>query len=232
MEPTDLLRFHLLAIVPAAPPAPIPSFGVRIHPSSRPVDPFRSPSPSVSRGSERVHRNGPGFEPGNGSERTQRSSHPTDGPGEGEGRALSPPPPLRVSLSDPRRRRGRRASSILDHRRTASAGCLPKEEMQATKAMHARSSAFFGTGTKRTATCRAAASRSVRVLEVRASGKEAAVGLYGTKAGMTQVFTRKGNALPVTVISLGEGTFVTQVSRTRRKKGGAIWMPATYDREG
>lgn len=61
------------------------------------------------------------------------------------------------------------------------------------------------------------------MLEVRAAGKEAGVGVYGTKAGMTQVFTRKGNSVPVTVISLGEGTFVTQVRETKRapkERGG------------
>lgn len=41
--------------------------------------------------------------------------------------------------------------------------------------------------------------------------KEAGVGLFGTKAGMTQIFTKEGLALPATVIALEEGNIVTQV---------------------
>lgn len=88
--------------------------------------------------------------------------------------------------------------------------------MQATKMANVRSTSFLGTSVKRTNVPWTVPARATRVLEVRAAGKEAGVGVYGTKAGMTQVFTRKGNSVPVTVISLGEGTFVTQVRETKR----------------
>eukprot|EP00898_Chlorokybus_atmophyticus_P006631 jgi/Chlat1/696/Chrsp104S01169 len=40
---------------------------------------------------------------------------------------------------------------------------------------------------------------------------EAGIGVFGNKAGMTQIFTEAGLAVPVTVIALGEGNVVTQV---------------------
>ena len=43
-------------------------------------------------------------------------------------------------------------------------------------------------------------------------------GLLGTKAGMTQLFTDKGDVVPVTVIAIGSGNVVTQV------KGGGEWV--------
>lgn len=46
---------------------------------------------------------------------------------------------------------------------------------------------------------------------VLARAKEAGVGIFGTKAGMTQIFTKDGLALPATVIALEDGNIVTQV---------------------
>lgn len=37
------------------------------------------------------------------------------------------------------------------------------------------------------------------------------MGMFGTKAGMTQIFTPEGLAIPATVIALEEGNVVTQV---------------------
>lgn len=54
-------------------------------------------------------------------------------------------------------------------------------------------------------------SRQPQRLLVQARAKEAGVGIFGTKAGMTQIFTRDGLALPATVIALEEGNIVTQV---------------------
>ena len=54
---------------------------------------------------------------------------------------------------------------------------------------------------------RAAASR----LAVSARTAEVGVGLFGTKAGMTQIFTADGLAVPATVIALEDGNIVTQV---------------------
>lgn len=48
-------------------------------------------------------------------------------------------------------------------------------------------------------------------LLVLARAREAGVGIFGTKAGMTQIFTRDGLALPATVIALEDGNIVTQV---------------------
>ena len=54
---------------------------------------------------------------------------------------------------------------------------------------------------------RAAATR----LAVTARTAEVGVGLFGTKAGMTQIFTADGLAVPATVIALEDGNIVTQV---------------------
>ena len=37
------------------------------------------------------------------------------------------------------------------------------------------------------------------------------MGLWATKAGMTQIFTPEGLALPATVLAMEEGNIVTQV---------------------
>lgn len=44
------------------------------------------------------------------------------------------------------------------------------------------------------------------------------MGMFGTKAGMTQIFTPEGLSLPATVIALEEGNVVTQV-HTAEKSG-------------
>ena len=54
---------------------------------------------------------------------------------------------------------------------------------------------------------RAGASR----LAVHARTAEVGVGLFGTKAGMTQIFTADGLAVPATVIALEDGNIVTQL---------------------
>ena len=48
-------------------------------------------------------------------------------------------------------------------------------------------------------------------LQVSARQGEVSVGLFGTKAGMTQIFTDDGLALPATVIALEEGNVVAQI---------------------
>ncbi len=55
-------------------------------------------------------------------------------------------------------------------------------------------------------------------LTVHARSSEAGMGMFGTKAGMTQIFTPEGLALPATVIALEEGNVVTQV-HTEEKSG-------------
>lgn len=115
-----------------------------------------------------------------------------------------------TSFSSPWRRLV--APGVVDD--VVAAVVAPTWTMQATKMANVRSNSFLGTSMKRTQVTWTAPARATRVLEVRAAGKEAGVGVYGTKAGMTQVFTRKGNAVPVTVISLGEGNYVTQVRET------------------
>jgi hypothetical protein len=44
-----------------------------------------------------------------------------------------------------------------------------------------------------------------------AAGLKSGVGVFGEKAGMTQVFTEDGKVLPVTVISIADGNFITMV---------------------
>ena len=53
---------------------------------------------------------------------------------------------------------------------------------------------------------------------VQARTAEAGMGMFGTKAGMTQIFTPEGLALPATVIALEQGNVVTQV-HTEDKSG-------------
>jgi len=48
-------------------------------------------------------------------------------------------------------------------------------------------------------------------LVIRANTLEAGVGIFGNKAGMTQIFTEAGQVVPVTVISIKDGNYVTQV---------------------
>lgn len=53
--------------------------------------------------------------------------------------------------------------------------------------------------------------RPLRSLQIVARSPEAGVGIWGTKAGMTQIFQTDGTRVPVTVISLEAGNIVTQV---------------------
>ena len=48
-------------------------------------------------------------------------------------------------------------------------------------------------------------------LAVEARCKPAGMGVWATKAGMTQIFTPEGLALPATVLAMEEGNIVTQV---------------------
>ena len=48
-------------------------------------------------------------------------------------------------------------------------------------------------------------------MQIVARQSEVGVGLFGTKAGMTQIFTPDGLALPATVIALEQGNVVAQV---------------------
>jgi large subunit ribosomal protein L3 len=58
----------------------------------------------------------------------------------------------------------------------------------------------------------------VRAVRTAASGGlkveakfDAGVGVFGNKAGMTQLFTKEGLCIPVTVIAVQAGNVVTQV---------------------
>ena len=57
--------------------------------------------------------------------------------------------------------------------------------------------------------------RSVSRLELAHTASATLLGLAGcrTKAGMTQIFTPEGLAVPATVIALEDGNIVTQVRR-------------------
>lgn len=48
------------------------------------------------------------------------------------------------------------------------------------------------------------------------------MGMFGTKAGMTQIFTPEGLALPATVIALEEGNVVTQVHTVDKSGYNAV----------
>eukprot|EP00217_Crustomastix_stigmatica_P016837 CAMPEP_0183789546 /NCGR_PEP_ID=MMETSP0803_2-20130417/486_1 /TAXON_ID=195967 /ORGANISM="Crustomastix stigmata, Strain CCMP3273" /LENGTH=264 /DNA_ID=CAMNT_0026033719 /DNA_START=59 /DNA_END=853 /DNA_ORIENTATION=- len=65
---------------------------------------------------------------------------------------------------------------------------------------------------------RAPAAAAPQRLVVRAAQMEAGVGVFGTKAGMTAVFTDEGLYVPVTVIKIGDGNIVTE-KKTRDVHG-------------
>ncbi len=69
---------------------------------------------------------------------------------------------------------------------------------------------------------RAGASR----LAVHARTAEVGVGLFGTKAGMTQIFTADGLAVPATVIALEDGNIVTQVKTPETDGYNAVQVRA------
>lgn len=48
-------------------------------------------------------------------------------------------------------------------------------------------------------------------MSIEARAHAAGMGLWATKAGMTQIFTPEGLCLPATVLALEEGNIVTQV---------------------
>lgn len=48
------------------------------------------------------------------------------------------------------------------------------------------------------------------------------MGMFGTKAGMTQIFTPEGLSLPATVIALENGNVVTQVHTEERSGYNAV----------
>lgn len=74
--------------------------------------------------------------------------------------------------------------------------------------------------------CRAATPAQRRCqhsrMTVTARQGEVGVGMFGTKAGMTQIFTADGLALPATVIALEQGNVVTQIKTTETDGYNAV----------
>lgn len=89
----------------------------------------------------------------------------------------------------------------------AAAGKLASRE----SASFGASAAFSGSSFSARAVARGS-------LVVRSNTLEAGVGIYGNKAGMTQVFTEDGLVVPVTVISVNDGNLVTMV-KTKETDG-------------
>ena len=80
-------------------------------------------------------------------------------------------------------------------------------------------SAFAPTMPKTTAARRAPA--HARTTPVRTHARfDSGVGCFGSKAGMTQMFTDDGLCVPVTVIGIREGNFVTMVRAMRCDSDG------------
>jgi len=79
-----------------------------------------------------------------------------------------------------------------------------------TARLAARAAPFAASAPARPMAARPATAR--QALQV-AAGMKAGVGVFGEKAGMTQVFTEDGKVLPVTVISVANGNVVTMVRR-------------------
>lgn len=59
-------------------------------------------------------------------------------------------------------------------------------------------------------------------LRIEARQAEAGMGIYGTKAGMTQIYKDNGACLAATVIAIDEGNIVTQVKTPETDGYGAI----------
>ena len=61
-----------------------------------------------------------------------------------------------------------------------------------------------------------------RTVTVHARSAEAGMGMFGTKAGMTQIFTPEGLAIPATVIAMEDGNVVTQVHTEENRGYNAV----------
>ena len=59
-------------------------------------------------------------------------------------------------------------------------------------------------------------------MTIQARAIEKGVGLFGTKAGMTQIFTPDGLAIPATVIALEAGNIVTAVCTEQTRGYNAV----------
>jgi large subunit ribosomal protein L3 len=83
--------------------------------------------------------------------------------------------------------------------------------------------------------CRAALPAQQRCqhsrMTVTARQGEVGVGMFGTKAGMTQIFTPDGLALPATVIALEQGNVVAQIKTTETDGYNAVQVGYRVKRE-
>ena len=83
------------------------------------------------------------------------------------------------------------------------------------KSLKAGSSSVMGVSLAPKMPVRTASAATAGALKVEA-GFDAGVGVFGNKAGMTQLFTEDGLCVPVTVIAIQAGNVVTQVSEMIR----------------
>lgn len=93
--------------------------------------------------------------------------------------------------------------------------CAKRNAGASKKSLKAGSSSSFvgaSLAAKRPVRAAAAAGKAAGGLKVEARF-DAGVGVFGNKAGMTQLFTEDGLCVPVTVIAVQAGNVVTQVSR-------------------
>jgi hypothetical protein len=86
----------------------------------------------------------------------------------------------------------------------------------AAKSLKASSSkSFAGASLRATQPVRCVRAAAAGGLRVEARF-DAGVGVFGNKAGMTQLFTEEGLCVPVTVIAIQAGNVVTQVQKSSR----------------
>ena len=83
------------------------------------------------------------------------------------------------------------------------------------KSLKAGSSSVMGVSLAPKMPVRTASAAAAGALKVEAKF-DAGVGVFGNKAGMTQLFTEDGLCVPVTVIAIQAGNVVTQVSEMIR----------------
>lgn len=111
----------------------------------------------------------------------------------------------------------------------ASAKTTPVAAAAAGLKLSARAS--FGAASAFSGASLSARAGARGALVVRANTLEAGVGIFGNKAGMTQVFTEDGKVVPVTVISVNDGNVVTMVKTEESDGYSAVQVGYTLSKE-
>jgi large subunit ribosomal protein L3 len=102
-------------------------------------------------------------------------------------------------------------AAIASFQLAAVAPACAKRSMGAKGFRASASSSFMGASLATPVRAGVARAAGASALKVEARF-DAGVGVFGNKAGMTQIFTDEGLCIPVSVIAVQKGNVVTQVS--------------------